>query len=40
LSIDPAKQQFDIQGYLNGKTSTEDNIAFYKKTQLDENHQK
>src|SRR5690625_3435554 len=36
LSIDPAKQQFDIQGYLNGKTSTEDNITFYKQPQLNE----
>lgn len=35
LSLDPRKQQFDIQGYLNGKTSTEDNITFYKKPDLD-----
>lgn len=37
LSLDPEKQQFDVQGYLNGKTSTEDNITFYKKPDLDEN---
>lgn len=37
LSLDPNKQQFDIQGYLNGKTSTENNITFYKKPKLDEN---
>lgn len=37
VSLDPDKQQFDVQGYLNGKTSTEDNITFYKKPQLDEN---
>lgn len=36
LSLDPKKQQFDIQGYLNGKISTEDNITFYKKPVLDE----
>src|SRR5699024_2717070 len=36
ISLDPEKQQFDIQGYLNGKTSTEDNITFYKKPELDE----
>src|SRR5699024_11237195 len=37
LSLDPEKQQFEIQGYLNGKTSTEDNITFYKKPVLNEN---
>lgn len=37
LSLDPDKQQFNIQGYLNGKTSTEDNITHYKKPELDEN---
>ncbi|MBM7601449.1 riboflavin biosynthesis pyrimidine reductase [Virgibacillus halotolerans] len=37
ISLDPEKQQFEIQGYLNGKTSTEDNITFYKKPVLDEN---
>lgn len=36
ISLDPEKQQFDIQGYLNGKTSTEDNITHYKKPQLKE----
>lgn len=36
LSLDSEKQQFDIQGYLNGKISTEDNITFYKKPELDE----
>lgn len=37
LSLEPQKQQLDIQGYLNGKTSTEDNITFYKKPDVDEN---
>lgn len=37
VSLDAKKQQFDIQGYLNGKTSTEDNITFYRKPDLDEN---
>lgn len=37
LSLDPEKQQFGIKGYLNGKTSTEDNITHYKKPDLDEN---
>jgi len=37
LSLDPEKQQLEIQGYLNGKTSTEDHVTFYKKTELDEN---
>src|SRR5699024_9096126 len=37
LSLDPEKQQFGIQGYLNGKTSTEDNITHYKRPKLDEN---
>ncbi|MBU5593854.1 RibD family protein [Amphibacillus sp. MSJ-3] len=37
LSLDPQKQQFNIQAYLNGKTSTEDNITFYKKPALNEN---
>src|SRR5690625_6050267 len=36
LSLNPEKQEFDIQGYLNGKTSTEDNITFYKKTDIDQ----
>lgn len=37
LSLDPEKQQFGIQGYLNGKTTTEDNMTFYKKPELDGN---
>ena len=37
LSLDPEKQQFEIQGYLNGKTTTEDNMTFYKEPELDEN---
>ncbi|MBY7142593.1 RibD family protein [Virgibacillus sp. NKC19-3] len=37
LSLDPEKQQFGIQGYLNGKTTTEDNITHYKKPEFDEN---
>lgn len=35
LSLNQAKQQFEIQGYLNGKRSTEDNITHYKKPLLD-----
>ena len=37
LALDPEKQQFNIQGYLNGKTTTKDNMTFYKKPDLDEN---
>lgn len=37
LSLDPEKQQFEIQGYLNGKTTTEDNMTHYKEPALDEN---
>ncbi|PAV31632.1 5-amino-6-(5-phosphoribosylamino)uracil reductase [Virgibacillus profundi] len=36
LSLDSEKQQFEIQGYLNGKTTTEDNMTHYKKPELDE----
>lgn len=35
LALDPLKQQFGIQAYLNGKTTTEDNMTFYKKPILD-----
>ena len=37
LALDPQKQQFDIQGYLNGKITTEDNMTHYKKPLVDEN---
>ena len=37
LSINPEKQQFGIQGYLNGKTTTEDNMTHYKTPKLDRN---
>ncbi|MGY0799432.1 dihydrofolate reductase family protein [Lysobacter sp. A286] len=37
LSLSPEKQQLDVQGYLNGKTSTQDNITHYRKPELDEN---
>src|SRR5699024_6638817 len=36
LALDPEKQQFGVQGYLNGKTTTEDNMIFYKTPKLDE----
>lgn len=36
LALDPEKQQFGVQGYLNGKTTTEDNMTFYKTPKLDE----
>lgn len=37
ISLNPEKQQFGVQGYLNGKTSTEDNITHYKEPEVDEN---
>lgn len=37
LALNPDKQQFGVQGYLNGKTTTEDNMTFYKEPKLDEN---
>lgn len=37
IALDPEKQQFNIQGYLNGKNTTEDNMTFYKKPDVDEN---
>ena len=37
LSLDPEKQKLEIQGYLVGKTTTEDGITHYKKPKLDEN---
>lgn len=37
LSLNPEKQQFNIRGYLNGKTTTEDNMTHYKTPKLDEN---
>lgn len=36
LALDPEKQQFDIQGYLNGKNTTEDNMTFYKEPDVNE----
>lgn len=36
LALTPGKQQFNIQGYLNGKTTTEDNMTHYKKPMLNE----
>ncbi|WP_339183680.1 dihydrofolate reductase family protein [Oceanobacillus sp. FSL W7-1293] len=36
IALDPEKQQFGIQGYLNGKTTTEDGITHYKTPVLDE----
>src|SRR5699024_12787887 len=37
LAINPEKQQFGIQGYLNGKTTTEDNMTHYKEPKLEKN---
>lgn len=34
LSLVSDKQVFDIQGYLNGKTSTEDHVTFYKTPKI------
>lgn len=36
LALDPEKQQFNIQGYLNGKNTTEDNMTFYKEPDVNE----
>lgn len=36
LALDIEKQQFGVKGYLNGKTTTEDNMTFYKTLKLDE----
>ena len=37
IALDPEKQQFGIQGYLNGKTTTQDNMTHYKEPKVDEN---
>lgn len=37
IALEPGKQQFNIQGYLNGKNTAEDNFTFYKKPVVDEN---
>lgn len=37
IALTPGKQNLDINAYLNGKTSTEDNITHYKSPQLDDN---
>lgn len=37
ISLETGKQQLDVQGYLNGKNTTEDNMTFYKKPDIDEN---
>lgn len=36
LAFDPQKQFLNIQGYLNGRTTTDDNTTFYRKPNLDE----
>ncbi|MEA4948047.1 MAG: RibD family protein [Petrimonas sp.] len=37
IALHPGKQQLNIQGYLNGKNTTEDNMTFHKNPVLDEN---
>lgn len=37
LALTPEKQVLDIDAYLNGKTSTEDNITHYRTPEVDEN---
>lgn len=37
IALTPGKQQLDIDAYLNGKTSTEDNITHYRSPDVDEN---
>lgn len=37
IAIDPDKQKLGIQGYLNGKNTTEDNMTFYKTPEVNEN---
>lgn len=36
LALTPERQVLTIDAYLNGKTSTEDNITHYKKPEVDE----
>lgn len=36
LSLGSQKEKLNIQGYLNGKNSTEDHVTFYKKPELNE----
>ncbi len=36
IALDPEKQQLNVQGYLNGKYTTEDNMTFYKTPQVNE----
>ncbi|MDN6534512.1 MAG: dihydrofolate reductase family protein, partial [Yaniella sp.] len=37
LALNPSTQKLDIDAYVNGKTSAEDNITHYKTPDLDEN---
>lgn len=37
LALTPGKQVLDVDAYLNGKTSTEDNITHYRTPELDQN---
>jgi len=36
LALDPDKQVFNIQGYLNGRITTDDNTTHYRKPELNE----
>lgn len=37
IALTPGKQQLNIDAYLNGKSSTEDNITHYQQPELDAN---
>lgn len=37
LSLDPDKQIFNIQGFLNGRITTDDNMTHYRKPEVNEN---
>ncbi|WP_440894805.1 dihydrofolate reductase family protein [Amphibacillus sp. Q70] len=36
LALYPDKQVFNIQGYINGRVTTDDNTTFYRKPELNE----
>ncbi|PTQ84289.1 riboflavin biosynthesis pyrimidine reductase [Trichococcus patagoniensis] len=39
LALDPEKQVFNIQGYLNGRITTDDNTTHYREPELNEHAQ-
>lgn len=36
LALHPDQQRLDIQGYLNGRLTTDDNVTFYRQPELNE----